>query len=273
MRKSGSISVLFVIAIMVMVLIPGAVRAGGSVLTGTETQVTTDIGDQYDPAIDGSLVVFTDYRSSDTDVYYVDLTTMVEHPVIVAPGNQELTGVSEGLIVYTDYRSSDVVVFNTADGTTQNITAADKESVGHPFNSIDPAISGGLVAWEDSRDGNMEIYAKYLPTGEERRVTDCTDVDAKPAVSGTTIVWLRAAAGGTCDIWSYDWSTQATRQISNTPDSNERNPNIDGRKIVYRGESGIYLYDLATGTEKCLPPVQRWVQHPHQRRVRGLRRH
>jgi beta propeller repeat protein len=257
MRKSGSISVLFVIAIMVMLLVPGAVGAdSGMVLTGTETQITTDLGDQYDNAIDGSLVVFTDYRSSDTDVYYVDLTTMVEHPVIVAWGNQELTGVSDGLIVYTDYRTSDVVVFNTADATTQNITAADKESLGHPFNSVDPAVSHGLVAWEDSRDGNMEIYAKYLATGEERRITDDAAVDSWPSVSGSIIVWQRCAAGGTCDIWSYDWATGVTTQITDTPASNERDPNIEGQKIVYQGDrdgdNDIYLHDLATSTEKRL---------------------
>ena len=128
-------------------------QAAGS-LSGTETRVTTDPGDQYDPAISGNIVVFTDYRSADTDVYYVDLATGIEHPVIVAPGNQELTGVSGSRIVYTDYRTSDVVLFDIATGTTTNLTAADKAAVGHNFSSIDPAISGDLVAWEDGRAGN-----------------------------------------------------------------------------------------------------------------------
>ena len=134
--------------------------------------MTTDPGDQYDSAISGDIVVFTDYRAADTDVYYVDLGTGVEYPVIVAPGNQELTGVSGSKIVYTDYRTSDVVLFDIATGTTTNLTHPDKDAAGHNFNSIDPVVSGDLVAWEDSRDGNMEIYAKNLATGEERRVTD-----------------------------------------------------------------------------------------------------
>ena len=230
-------------------------QAAGS-LSGTETRVTTDPGDQYDSAISGNIVVFTDYRNADTDVYYIDLATGIEHPVVVAPGNQELTGVSGSKIVYTDYRTSDVVLFDAGTGITTNLTHADKDAVGHNFNSIDPAISGDLVAWEDSRDGNMEIYAMNLATGEERRVTDVIDVDSKPSVSGSRIAWQRCAAGGTCDIWVYDWATGATTQVTAIPTSNERSPDIDGTKIVYQsdrtGDSDLYLYDLVTGIEQHL---------------------
>lgn len=246
-------------ATMLLLLFAGGASATRLIFTGYETRVTADPGDQYDPAIDGNLIVFTDLRTNDTDVYYVNLNDMTEHPVIVAPGNQELTGVSAGIIVYTDYtynNSGDIVAFRTANGTTQNITAADKAAAGHPFNSVDPAISLGLVAWTDSRDGNLEIYAKSLTTGEERRVSNSSDIDERPSVSFPIIVWQRCAVGSTCDIWSYDWATQVTTQITNTPASNERNPNVNGRKIVYQGDrsgnSDIYLYDLDTGTEKQL---------------------
>ena len=192
--------------------------------------------------------------------------------MIVAPGNQELTGVSGSRIVYTDYRTSDVVLFDIATGTTTNLTHPDKDAVGHNFNSVDPAISGDLVAWEDSRDGNMEIYATSLATREERRVTDSTDVDSRPSVSGTLIVWQRCAAGGTCDIWAYDWATGVTTQITDTPASNERNPDVDGTTIVYQGDrtgdSDIYLYDLVTGTEQHLALAGRPGQPARERGVR-----
>jgi len=71
------------------------------------------------------------------------------------------------------------------------------------------------------------------------------------------IVWQRCAAGGTCDIYYYDWAGETTRQITATPDANERNPDIYGSNIVYQGDrdgnSDIYVYNLDTGAEKRLP--------------------
>jgi beta propeller repeat protein len=228
------------------------------VFSGYETRVTADPGDQYDPAIDGNIVVFTDYRGADPDVYYVDLTTMQEYPVVVAPGVQEFTGVSNGVIVYTDYRSADVMSFTIATSATANLTGLDKTALGRPFNSVDPSINLGLVAWEDDRDGNDEIYARNIGTGEERRISDSPDVDQKPAVNGNLIVWQRCpAAGGNCDIYLYDWSTGLTTQITNTPDGDEHRPIVDGRRIVYEatrgaGEPDACLFDLDSQTEKCL---------------------
>ena len=77
-----------------------------------------------------------------------------------------------------------------------------------------------------------------------------------PLSAATLIVWQRCAAGGTCDIWAYDWATGVTTQITDTSATNERNPDVDGTTIVYQGDrtgdSDIYLYDLATGTEQHL---------------------
>ena len=235
-----------------------------SVFSGYETRVTADPGDQYDPAIAGNIVVFTDERGADPDVYYVDLTTMQEYPVVVAPGIQEFTGVSDGVIVYTDFRSLDVKAFTIATGATLNLTGPDKEALGFPFTSVDPAINRGLVAWEDNRTGNPEIYAKKIATGEERRISNSPDVDEKPAVSGNLIVWQRcpAAGGGNCDIWLYDWSSGSTTQITNTPDADERIPHVEGHNVVYQatraGEQDVYLYNLDTQVEKrlSLPGMQ-----------------
>ena len=235
----------------------GSGSACTPVLSGYETRITADPGDQYDPSIDANIVVFTDYRGADPDVYYVNLNSMQEYAVVVAPGVQEFTDVSNGVIVYTDYRSADVMSFTTATGVTVNVTGPDKVALGRPFNSVDPAISLGLVAWEDDRDGNDEMYAKNTGTGEERRISDSPDVDQKAAVNGNLIVWQRCpASGGNCDVFLYDWSTGLTTQITNTPDGDERLPSIEGRNVVYQGvrngEQDVFIYNLDTGVEKQL---------------------
>lgn len=244
-------------AVLLVLLLAGCAHAAAPTISLTETRITTDPGDQYDPAIWDNIVVFTDYRAADTDVYFHDLDTGEETGVIVAPGNQELTDVANGIIVYTDYRWSDVIVYDVSTGVTRNITRPDKERLGRAFNSVDPATDGTIVAWQDNRDGNNEIYAMDLVSGEERQISDSPDSDSRPAVNGGHIVWQRCAAGGTCDIYYYEWAGGTTQQITNTPDRNEWNPDIYGSDIVYQDhpqgnpfpEGDIFVYNLDTSTE------------------------
>ncbi len=224
--------------------------AAAPTLTGVETRITTNLADQFDPAISGNLIVYTDTRGADRDIWYYDLATGLEAPVTTAPGNQDLTDVSQGLIVYTDESVADVVVFDTIAHSTTNLTNAANSL------SIDPSIGQKLVAWTDNRDGNIEIYAKDLITGEERRISNSPDRDERSAVSNGTIAWQRCGASGTCDIFAYDWASKATRQITNTPADDERMPDISGTRIVYQGlrgtERDIFAFDLATGVETRL---------------------
>ncbi|MGC4113468.1 MAG: hypothetical protein QM765_02115 [Myxococcales bacterium] len=225
--------------------------ASAQTLSGTESQVTNAAADQFDPAIAGSLVVYTDFSGVDADVWYTDLTTGLAHPVTTAPGDQQLTGVSDGRVVFTDWNTMDVLVFDKATGVITNITNAAGS------NSLDPAVSGTLVAWTDDRDGNAEIYAKDLQSGVERRITNDTLVDQSPAVGGSIIVWERCD-GYACDVFAYDWSTGATRQLTATPSASERFPDVSGRTVVFQREQGtpvdkdLVAFNLDTGTEKVL---------------------
>ncbi len=229
------------------------------VFTGYETRLTYATGDQYDPAISGNIVVYTSDRGADPDVYYTDISTTQEHPVVVAPGIQELTSVSDGVIAYTDFRTADVKAFTVASGVTQNVTGPDKVAAGTSFDSVDPAISGWLVAWEDDRNGNPEIVAKDLATGEERQLGLVSPliVNEKPAANGSLIAWQRCpASGGNCYIIVYDWNVGATTQITSGSDGDAQLPHVQGRLVVYQAvrgsEQDIYLYNLDTQTETRL---------------------
>lgn len=220
-------------------------------LTGTERRVTTAPADQFDPAISGPLVVYTDFTGVDADVWYTDLSTGLAHPVTTASGDQQLTGVSGTRILYTDWNTMDVLVYDVATGTTVNITNAGGS------NSLDPAIGGSLAAWTDDRDGNAEIYARDLATGEERRITSDPLVDESPAVGDGLIVWERCD-GYACDVFVYDWAAKTTRQLTNTPYASERFPDVCGHIVVFQREQGtpidkdMVAFDLLTGTESVL---------------------
>ncbi|HEY3449861.1 MAG TPA: hypothetical protein VGK67_26140 [Myxococcales bacterium] len=217
--------------LVVLATLTCAAAANAQTLSGIETQVTNAAADQFDPAIASNLVVYTDFSGVDADVWYTDLTTGLSHAVTTAPGDQQLTGVSDGRVVFTDWNTMDVLVFDVASGVTTNLTNAAGS------NSLDPAVSGGLVAWTDDRDGNAEIYARDLQTGIERRITNDPLVDQSPAVGGSLIVWERCD-GYACDVFVYDWATNATRQLTATPYASERFPDVSGRTVVFQREQG-----------------------------------
>jgi TolB protein len=217
----------------------------------TEENVTDTPADQFDPAISGNLVVYTDFSGVDADVWYTDLTTGIAYPVTTASGDQQLTGVSDGRIAYTDWNTMDVMVYDTVSHTTRNITNLAGS------NSLDPALGGDLIAWTDDRDGNADIYALNLATSEERRITSDMLVDQAPSVGDGIIVWERCD-GYACDVFAYDWTSGATVQVTATPWASERFADVSGRTVVFQREQGtpidknIVAFDLDTLTEKVL---------------------
>jgi beta propeller repeat protein len=226
-----------------------------------EQQLTSSPGDQYDPSISGNTVVYASFDTLDSDVWATDLSRLGnsdgwEFPIVVAPDDQELARVSGDVVVYNDLHRADVIVYSLSTGETANLTAAARSV------SLKPAVDGDLVAWEDRRDGNLEIYALDLSTGEERRVTDAPAVDTRPAISDGQIVWERCSVR--CDVYLYDWTTEVTTQITTTAGMwNARRPDIDGHTIVYEAyedtrERDIVAYDIPTEatTRLQLPSTQ-----------------
>lgn len=234
--------------VLTMLLLP--LTASAATLTGTEQQVTTAQADQFDPAISGNLVVYTDFSGVDSDVWYTDLQTGIQHRVTTEPGDQQLTGISDSYIVYTDWNSMDVLVFDVATGLTRNITNLAGS------NSLDPAISHNLVAWSDDRHGNAEIYAMDLSSGENRRITNHALVDQLPAVGDGIIVWERND-GYAGDIFAYEWSTGETTQLTATPYASERFPDVFGRTVVFQREQGTPIVKDIVAIDLDAPTVEK----------------
>jgi beta propeller repeat protein len=219
------------LACLGLVLVVGMTANGTQTVVGTERRVTNAPADQFDPAISGNIVVYTDFSGVDADVWYTDLSTGMAHPISTAPGDQQLTGVSGHRVVFTDWNSMDVLVFDVATGTSENLT----NDAGS--NALDPAIDGDLVAWTDDRDGNAEIYARDLSTGDERRISNDPQVDQSAAVGDGLIAWERCD-GYACDVMIYDWSAGTTRRLTASPQASERFPDVSGRVVTFQREQG-----------------------------------
>src|SRR5688572_6547050 len=93
-------------------------------LSGTTTQLTTNPLPQLDPAIAGDLVVFTDQRNGNDDVYFVDVASMVETQVTSSVTNQRLNDVSAGTIVFTDLTApgTRVQAYDVASASTTTVS-------------------------------------------------------------------------------------------------------------------------------------------------------
>ena len=70
-------------------------------------------------------------------------------------------------------------------------------------------VSGNVVAWEDSRHGNRDIYMKDLETGVETRVSSSAADETNPDIDGGRIVYQSGAA----TILLYELGTGATTTV------------------------------------------------------------
>lgn len=230
-------------------LLPGLAIAQVTI-SGSALRVTTDPGSQFDPAISGTVVVYTDLRNINADVYFTDLTTGVETRVTSGTADEQLNDISGSTIVYTQFGTGtgggDVLSY--AIGGSPGTVAADPVSA-----QKNPGISGSVVAWEDTRDGNHEIYARNLAGGSAVRLTNSPQTDMDPAVSGARVAYVRRdSTAGTCHIFVTDVVTLATRQVTSGAGCHG-SPDISGHRVVYHGNrdgnQDVFVYDLAANSE------------------------
>jgi beta propeller repeat protein len=248
------ISGLLILLLLVGMLAAGlnfqsAKASGVPLLAGTETRITTNLADQENPAISGNIIAYTDYRGVDADIWYYNLATQKESCATSALGDQLRPDVSNGIIVYEDLLTGDVFAYSTLTNVTTDLS--------NSSYALNPTIGQGLVAWQDSRNGNFQIYAINLTSGEQRRITNYPASDTLPAVNNGLIVWQRTIPSQS-DIYCYDWASNTTRQIANNPTINETEPDIYGNNVVCLGSTNngtakIYFFNLTSGAEREMP--------------------
>ena len=106
---------------------------------------------------------------------------------------------------------------------------------GNPQGS-NPDVSGNIVVWQDSRNGNSDIYAYNLETGEEMQITTNEARQFHPRISGNLIVWRDARNKQTddnnYDIYGYDLALEQEFVISNDP-MEDNLIGVNGNKIAF----------------------------------------
>jgi beta propeller repeat protein len=77
-----------------------------------------------------------------------------------------------------------------------------------------PSIDGDLVAWQDHRSGQWDIWARDLGSGTTKAICRAARGQAFPSVGGGWIAWVdfRSHADG-ADIYARAWTGAATRVV------------------------------------------------------------
>lgn len=164
---------------------------------------------------------------------------------------------------------------------TYNLENNEKSQVSTPRTGgikYIPKISNDIIVWGDTRntnntrDGNSDIYAYNLSTGEEFQVTSNPYGQWAPDVSGNVIVW-QDDRNGNLDIYGYNLDTKTEFQIT-TDEADQQQPRVSGDIVIWEDRRNdnytpslcpgprcdrdpdairFYAYDLTTFTEFPLP--------------------
>ncbi|OGQ17017.1 MAG: hypothetical protein A2138_09075 [Deltaproteobacteria bacterium RBG_16_71_12] len=236
---------------LVFVMLVAVAAPSRAQLTGTTTQLTTNPATQLDPAISGDLVVFTDLRNSNEDVYYVDVTTLAEVRVTTSTTNQRLNDVNGTTIVYTDLTppAAHIAAFDVTSGTTTALTPAAADQ--------NPRIDGATVVFEHGTAANLDVYAVDTATLAITALAATAAQELAPVVSGTRVAFeRRATSTAPGEIVVLDLTTM-TETVLGDATLDDKRPDIDGDLVVWdqrtpAGDLDVMIYDLSTGLGKAL---------------------
>ena len=107
-----------------------ALAAAQITIQGSSRQISTNPAGQFNPAISGNVVAYTDLRNGNADVYFTDLATGSETQVTNATGTDEdeLADVSGDTIVYVHFSGASSSILGSRVG-------------GAPLNNFNVAVT------------------------------------------------------------------------------------------------------------------------------------
>jgi beta propeller repeat protein len=194
--------------------------------------------------------------SENGNIYLLDLAGLTLKEITVDGGNSEPV-ISDSRVAWvhnnpagtltTRNNSSQIMVYEIKTGSTRPITT------GTAIRS-QPAFSGEILVWTDSRNGNLDIYGYDFARENETQLSKNTSDQDSPAIYSKKVVWRDKRDRDHPQIYVYDLETLEFASVSGTDVIDPREPGIYGDRIIWTDRRNrIFTYDLSTKTESSLP--------------------
>lgn len=165
-------------------------------LTGDRGAVTfTSSSSEVNPSVDWPWVVYqvqpADNPSAAWQIEARNFLSGERFRVWPGVGDQFRPRVQGGRVVWEDHRDvgpGEVYFCDLETRETRRITH-------NSFGQNNPVIFGDLIAWQDNRNGQVDIYQFDLLKGVEQRVTDTPYNETNPELFGTWLMFQEDSLG------------------------------------------------------------------------------
>ena len=222
----------------------------------TETPITINKFEQWDPIFYDNRIVWYDNRNGNWDIYMYDLSTKKETQITTNVSDQSSPYIYGNRVVWVDERNRNPEdISGNADIYMYDLSTKKETQITNNEGYLwDPLIYGNKMVWTACPYGDLsdwyDVCMYDISTKTEKMITD-NGCSYYPAIYGNKIVWVDYRNGYT-DVYMYDISTKKETQITNN-ESEKMCPAIYGDRIVWmdsrNGNWEIYMYDISTKKE------------------------
>jgi beta propeller repeat protein len=221
----------------------GSIRARPR--TGGNTVNVATGNDKFDPTVCGSLVVWTDMRNGNPDIFGRDLAGGQEFPVAASPATEAYPDCDGSRVVYMSTGATtgvDISMFDRTTGATTTVSA-------QGWNEWQPAISGNRVAWQawpNQPNCCIQIMGTDLSSGAPIVVANGAGNQMAPDISGTVVVW-EDDRGKNREVWYLDLASGTEAPVVDTGGlaPPQVAPRISGRSVVWQQQlNGSWDIDM-----------------------------
>ena len=206
--------------------------------TGAVFSVTTGPATQNDPVLCGSVVAWTDTGSGNADVYARDLAGGTQIAVATSSAVEGYPACDNGRVVYMYAPTAQFSSIRLFDLASRTTTVVASDS----WNDWRPAISGDRVVWQawpnqpDTVNG-IQIMGKSLSTGATFTVTSGPGHQLAPVISGTAVAWEDSRSGQVRVWWRDLTSTTPEQEVDPTQPGRQQAPALSGRLLAFQSDA------------------------------------